>query len=94
VGHVSSGTQGAGLFFGLRDMRPGDRIVVSFGDGSSRAFVMRARRAYPKADLPADLFARTGSSRLILVTCGGAYDAGTGHYQDNIVVYAVPAAGR
>jgi hypothetical protein len=28
---------------------------------------------------------------LRLVTCGGDFDASTGHYTDNIIVTAVPA---
>jgi hypothetical protein len=94
VGHVSSATQGIGLFYGLRDLGPGSRILVGSSDGSWSQFTVEARRAYPKGDLPRDLFARTGASRLILVTCGGPYDAASGHYLDNVVVYAVPAARR
>jgi sortase (surface protein transpeptidase) len=93
VGHVASADQGAGLFYRLRDLAPGARIEVTFGDGSTRSFVVRARREYAKNDLPRDVFARSGASRLVLVTCGGPYDASTGHYRDNIVVYAVPVAG-
>jgi sortase (surface protein transpeptidase) len=92
VGHVSSAAQGAGLFSRLRDLRAGARVTIGYRDGSQRAFVVRARREYPKAGLPADLFARAGAARLILVTCGGRFDATTGHYEDNVVVYAVPAA--
>jgi hypothetical protein len=27
----------------------------------------------------------------VLVTCGGRFDAATGHYPDNVVVTALPA---
>jgi hypothetical protein len=27
---------------------------------------------------------------LAVVTCGGPFDSSTGHYWDNVVVYAVP----
>jgi len=93
VGHVASAAQGAGLFYHLRDLPPGARIEVAYADGTTRAFVVRARREYPKGGLPDDLFARSGSARLVLVTCGGPYDAATGHYRDNIVLYAVPRSG-
>lgn len=90
VGHVDSSAQGPGAFFRLRDLRPGDRIFVRFADGSSRAFRVTGRRAYLKAQLPSDVFARQGSPVLTLVTCGGAFDVTSRHYADNVVVFAVP----
>ena len=41
-----------------------------------------------KADLPADLFVNSGPPKLALVTCGGPFDAATGHYLDNVIVWA------
>ena len=35
--------------------------------------------------------ARVASARLLLVTCGGEFDRRTGHYERNVVVFAVPA---
>ena len=35
--------------------------------------------------------ARTSPARLLLVTCGGEFDRRTGHYERNVVVFAVPA---
>jgi hypothetical protein len=38
-------------------------------------------------------FGRTGdarSGRLLLVSCGGAFDNATGNYQDNVFLYALP----
>jgi hypothetical protein len=49
-------------------------------------------RTYPKeTGLPASAFARDGAPRLVLITCGGPFDAATGNYEDNVVVYATPA---
>jgi hypothetical protein len=45
----------------------------------------------PKDSLPTSLYSRRGRPRLVLVTCGGPFDAGIGHYRDNVVVTAVPA---
>ena len=83
VGHVNySGVSGA--LSVLPGARPGDTVAV----GGQR-FMIRAVRTYPKAaGLPADLFTRTGPARLVLITCGGPFDATTGNYQDNIVAYA------
>jgi sortase (surface protein transpeptidase) len=90
VAHVSSGTQGPGVFFRLRDLVPGDDVVVEMRDGSSSVFRVIARWSYAKEALPDRLFDRTGPAMLALVTCGGPYSQATGRYEDNIVVYAVP----
>jgi hypothetical protein len=34
------------------------------------------------------------AGRLVLVTCGGPFDASTGNYLDNIVAFAVPVAAK
>ena len=90
VGHVSSGTQGPGVFFRLRDLEPGDEVLVDMRDGLSSAFRVIARWSFAKEALPDRLFGRTGPAMLALVTCGGPYSEATGRYEDNIVVYAVP----
>lgn len=90
IGHVDSRTQGAGAFFRLRELEPGDVVSVAFANGSRSPFRVVARRSYPKDELPEGLFRRTGRPALALVTCGGAFDRGTRSYSDNVVVFAVP----
>jgi hypothetical protein len=41
--------------------------------------------------MPIGVYSLRGAGRLVLVTCGGPFDAMTGHYPDNVVVTAVPA---
>ena len=85
-GHVNyAGVSGA--LSVLPDVRPGDTVSIGH-----RRFTIQAVRTYPKsAGLPANLFTRTGPARLVLITCGGPFDAASGNYEDNIVAYAVPA---
>ena len=47
-------------------------------------------RRVRKAELPTSIFTRTGERRLVLVTCGGPFDARTERYRDNVIVTAVP----
>jgi hypothetical protein len=89
-GHVDSRVQGAGAFFRLQDVKPGDEIIVHFSDGSVRRFRAEARRSFPTSGLPEDLFVRAGQPVLALITCGGPFDSRTHHYAENVVVYAVP----
>ena len=90
LAHVSSGKQGPGVFFRLRELAPGDDVIVEMRDGSSSGFRVIARRSYAKEALPDRLFSRTGPAMLALVTCGGRFFEATGRYEDNVVVYAVP----
>ena len=46
-------------------------------------------QAYPKDDFPTlEVYGNTDGPELRLITCGGEFDRGTGHYVDNTVVYA------
>ena len=90
IGHVDARSQGAGALFHLRDVMPGAAVVVRLADGSVRRFTVVARRQYRKELLPLRIFARSGRPVLTLVTCGGPFDAATGHYLDNVVVFALP----
>jgi hypothetical protein len=91
AGHVDSAAQGKGAFFALGKLTPGDRITLAGADGSDRAFTVVGRERYAKTKIPLDrYFARDGAVRLTLITCGGPFDAETGHYRDNVVVTAAP----
>lgn len=91
IGHVDSRIQGPGVFFGLSKIQLGERVGVQLTGGSTRVFVVVARRFIEKDELPQDLFAREGPPRLTLVTCGGGFDEQARSYTHNVVVYAVPA---
>jgi hypothetical protein len=88
-GHVDTAQFGAGALFRLADLPPRAEVVVTTSAGDIRYRVV-ARRVYAKADLPPQVFSRTGPPRLVLVTCGGPFDAQTRHYADNVVVFATP----
>ena len=92
--HVDYGGR-PGVFFGLRGVLPGARVVVNYADGSSAEFEVREITDYPKATLPVhELFRTGGPPTLALVTCGGEFDRVTRRYRDNTVVTAVPVASR
>ena len=91
AGHVDSAEQGKGAFFKLGSLAKGDRISLTGEDGTTREFAVVARERYEKTKIPLDeYFARNGDLRLTLITCGGPFDAATGHYRDNVVVTAKP----
>ena len=51
-----------------------------------------------KTELPPALWVTTGTPTVALVTCGGPFDKATGHYLDNVIVWARmtarPGTGR
>jgi hypothetical protein len=88
VGHVDS-RRGPAVFFRLGELRPGDRVVVGQQGGPARSFLVERVERRPKADLPVErIWNRTHKPVLRLITCGGGFDRSTGHYRDNVIVYA------
>ena len=92
AGHVDSAEEGLGSLVDLSRTPVGATVTVRGAGGSSATYRVVARRSYPKATLPwRDLFRQDVRARLLLVTCGGEFDRRTGHYERNVVVFAVPA---
>jgi hypothetical protein len=86
--HVDTRAEGLGPFARITDVRRGDRVVVTDRGGGEHRYRVEYRRLVNRTRLPVDdLFDRNGAPRLVMITCGGAYDARNG-YHDNIVVAA------
>ena len=89
LGHVDSGARGASVFFELGHLRPGDRVMVTRLDRSIAVFEITGVRRYAKVRFPTQLvYGNTDHAALRLITCGGSFDFSTGHYVDNVVVFA------
>lgn len=92
--HVDLASQGAGVFFRLQDLEPGEIVEVDYDDGSRQAFQVEARVRYDKAEIPLDvIFATDGPPVLTLITCGGGFNPSIESYDSNVVVYAYPIDG-
>jgi hypothetical protein len=96
AGHVNyAGVKGAMADIGR--LNPGDEVDV-YGTQNADAqhlvrFTVTGVRTYHKSRLPyAQIFDQKSVGRIAIVTCGGPFDASTGNYLDNIVVFAVPKA--
>jgi Sortase domain len=91
VGHVDS-RSGPAVFFRLGQLRRGDKIVVGQAGGGSRSFLVERVERQAKEALPVErIWNRANQPLLRLITCGGSFDRSTGHYRDNIIVYAKAA---
>jgi Sortase domain len=88
LGHVDS-RSGPAVFYRLHRLRPGDEIVVTRADRSTVRFAVQRTEQYDKLRFPTDeVYYPTLTSTLRLVTCGGQFDASTGHYRSNVIVFA------
>ena len=93
AGHVDS-RAGPAVFYRLRELRPGQAVLVERADGTRLRFVVSEARSYPKAGFPTGtVFGQVGSPELRLITCAGDFDRARGSYRDNLVVFAHLAAG-
>lgn len=87
AGHVDS--SGPGVFYRLHQMRPGDTINITRADGSTPVFRVTRVRQFPKNQFPTKMvYGNIDHAALRLITCGGSFNSQSGHYDDNIVVFA------
>ncbi|MET4079656.1 LPXTG-site transpeptidase (sortase) family protein [Janibacter sp. UYMM211] len=92
--HVDTKELGPGPLARLDTLSKGDAVTVRTSAGTTTYRVREVVLAR-KTELDLDaLFRRSGRPALHLVTCGGAFDPKTGHYEDNVVAIADPATGR
>ena len=88
AGHVDSPTAPA-VFARLSSLVDGDGITVGMSDGSSQTFTVTGKIESPKAAFPTSaVYGNVPTSQLRLITCGGVFNRASGHYVDNLIVYA------
>ncbi|WP_062518857.1 class F sortase [Demequina silvatica] len=88
--HVDDAVVGLGPFARLREARPGDAVRVRLDTGRVVVYRVAAIEQTDKreVDLAAAFAGPDGA--LVLVTCGGRWDADVRHYEDNVLVWAYP----
>lgn len=88
AGHVSGGGR-PGVFGELADIADGAKVIVTRADGTVATYRVVSRQQFPKDDFPdKQVYTFDGPTQLHLVTCGGDFSKATGHFKDNIVVFA------
>lgn len=92
AGHVDSAAAGNGALYNLGTAKPGESVIV-YGQGGQQTnwTVSEPPDVVIKSALPSSLWVNSGPAKLALVTCGGPFDSSTGHYEDNVIVWATPA---
>jgi LPXTG-site transpeptidase (sortase) family protein len=78
------------VFRNLHALSAGDLIVVIWPDGRRVTFrVTSSVVVASDARAPAGLFAKTGSPRLSLITCGGAWQQDQATYSQRLIITAI-----
>ncbi|GAA4222674.1 LPXTG-site transpeptidase (sortase) family protein [Streptosporangium album] len=94
LGHVNT-KSGAAVFSRLKEIKRGDTIKVSRSDKYIVEFTVDGVEQVSKTAFPSKrVYGNTGEATLRLITCGGVYNRKTGHYTDNIIVYATLSKTR
>ena len=88
AGHIDSVTAPA-VFANLHRMTPGMKILVSLSNGSVLTFAADRSQVAPKAQFPSSsVYGTVPTPQLRVITCDGTFNPATGHYDDNLVVFA------
>lgn len=88
AGHVDWGGR-PGVFFDLRDLSPGDDIVITRHDGSTARFRVTHTEQFDKDAFPTRaVYGDIDHAGLRLITCAGVFDPNLRSYGDNLVVFA------
>ncbi|SDC01287.1 Sortase family protein [Geodermatophilus telluris] len=88
AGHVDS-VDGPAVFARLRELVPGDEVLVDRADGTTARFRVTDVERHRKDAFPTEaVYGPTADPQLRLVTCGGDFDRSVRSYEDNVVVFA------
>jgi len=78
-----------GVFYNLRDLKPGDRVFVARTDGRAAVFRVSRVEEFAKDAFPTGaVYGNIDHAGLRLITCGGSFDQQAASYRDNIVAFA------
>ncbi|KHL17829.1 LPXTG-site transpeptidase (sortase) family protein [Mumia flava] len=88
--HLDSAVYGPGPFTRVGQLQRGDAMTIRDINAGEHAYRVASVRMYDKTTLPYErLFDQSGRQKVVLVTCGGAYDEQDG-WDSNVVVTFVP----
>lgn len=86
-GHVH-GKYSTAIFTNLKDLRPGDKFDIEFGDFSLKKFEVVRTNSYSPQETAIKMLRKDDeiSNQLNLITCGGNFDRGSQQYYQRILV--------
>lgn len=88
LGHVNTTTIPEGVFYRLNEMKPGQQFTVTRSDGRVATFRVDRLQTVRKDAFPTlEVYGNTARAEIRLITCGN-YQAASGRFEDNTIVYA------
>lgn len=89
AGHLNNAVTTSGVFEHLDALSLGETIILIDSLGREARYVVREMTVYETLKAPNDLiFATEGNSRVVLITCNGAWDKGKRSYDKRLVIFA------
>lgn len=91
AGHVNNALLRSGVFEHLAQIKKGSYVMVEDAAGKSLVYRVSSVEEYEPGASTGALFAATGPSRLVLITCDGEWVPSARSYDKRLVVVAEPA---
>lgn len=91
AGHVNNALARAGVFEHLSKIKKGDYLTVEAADGRSKVYQVSLVEEYAAGAPTEAIFAATGASQVVLITCDGAWVPAARTFDKRLVVVAKPA---
>ena len=89
AGHLNTPELTPSVFWNLKNLKPGDVIIVQNENGREVNFAVREVRSVDTAEFPVqEIFGPSSKPQLNLITCDGYFDRKEGTYNRRIVVYS------
>jgi hypothetical protein len=87
AGHIINGSV-RGVLWPLSTIAPNTIMFITNADGVTSTWRATQIVVTEKAELPQDVFGKSGELRAVVVTCGGPVE--NYHYVDNVIAYFAP----
>lgn len=89
AGHLDTRTGAPAVFYNLKDLSPGDEIIVTGDNREELTYVVAGKATYPYDQFPLEeVFGATSKQRLNLITCEGVFNSAQRIYSHRVVVYS------
>ncbi|MBA3550871.1 class F sortase [Patescibacteria group bacterium] len=89
AGHYDNGFGRAGIFYKLKDLKPGDDIYVTLADTTELHFKVAATEQLPQDTTETgEIFSTEGIPRIRLITCDGVWNSELKTYSNRYIVTA------
>lgn len=87
AGHVDNGLGLGGVFRDLESIKKGDLVYIKMKSGKEVRFIVSEMDVYDYKDAPSDqIFNRSGSPKIKLITCTGSWLVSAKTYDSRLVV--------